>query len=74
MSTPPNAATGSPPSPPAPWWSGPLFHLVTGTIVLVAALAGPHLGIDPTEANGAFIAGVGFLGVGIGVSSARGSS
>lgn len=62
-------APGSPAaSPPSPWFAGPLFHLLTGAIVLGAGIALLHYG-QTSEALVAVGSGITFLGVGSGAAA-----
>lgn len=62
-------SSSAPSSAVAPWYAGPLFHFLTGTTALAAAVLWLHLGGDPTLADGAFGGGIAFLGVGVGVAA-----
>ncbi len=55
-------------APRTPWFAGPLFHLVTGAVVLAAGFGLLHFG-QATEGAAAIGSGLTFLGVGAGVSS-----
>lgn len=69
-------APGSPasPTPSAPWFAGPLFHLVTAVVAIASGLLWLKFGGDPAVAIGAFGAGVAFLGVGGGSAAAAAAS
>lgn len=60
-----STAEGVTPPPTAPWYAGPLFHLVTGLTVLAAGFGLLHYG-QATEGAAAIGSGLTFLGVGAG--------
>lgn len=55
-------------APPSPWWSSPIFHLVTGGLVLAASIVLFHYG-QVAEGDAAIGSGITFLGVGAGASA-----
>lgn len=68
--TPPTGSAAAA-APNAPWYAGPLFHLVTGILVLGAGFGLLHYG-QATEGAAAIGSGLTFLGVGAGRATATG--
>jgi hypothetical protein len=65
----PTTTTTTTSGPPPPWYAGPLFHYLTGVTALAAGAVWLHFGGDPDVATGAFVGGLAFLGVGVGVAA-----